>query len=359
MARGELQQHERTQSDATAEQVAAAKTSTETISVVRDKQQGSSHPEEFSVRDHVLAKYEDGAWYSAAIRQDNGDGTFTLDWDDGDKRDRVKPRELIKPWKARRPSLGATKAAFVEAVKALEASDATTEVSLGHPRLSSLPQTSQNDGFIWNPNESRWIPDVSRWNPNIQCGSWLACERVEWMRDQDPTMSLKAARQQVMLEFAEEFFGAPLKPLPFWNPEVVVSGQKAGRRAIRLAKDQDMSFHFARLHVMSEFKAEFFGEPAPRWKPHADCDGFTAQDRADWLTLNEAMPAHVAELQVMMEYPTHFAPEATTTKDSREIIAGFLSANFGFEGKSKHMGLLMSPGAMVPPDSPQDQSTHI
>mmetsp|Transcript_102916 Transcript_102916/g.178568 ORF Transcript_102916/g.178568 Transcript_102916/m.178568 type:complete len:691 (+) Transcript_102916:84-2156(+) len=67
---------------------------------------------ELSVGDHVQAKYQDHLeWYSAVIAKDNGDGTFTLDWDDGDTKDRVKPPELIKPLKGsapKKPSFGTT-----------------------------------------------------------------------------------------------------------------------------------------------------------------------------------------------------------------------------------------------------------
>jgi len=52
------------------------------------------------VGDHVRArgKGHDG-WgrgcYGAVIAEDNGNGTFTLDWDDGYQEDRVKPQEMI------------------------------------------------------------------------------------------------------------------------------------------------------------------------------------------------------------------------------------------------------------------------
>lgn len=47
-------------------------------------------PEVFADEERVLGKYGDGNWYKATVKKRNEDGTYTLDWDDGDVNDRVK-----------------------------------------------------------------------------------------------------------------------------------------------------------------------------------------------------------------------------------------------------------------------------
>jgi len=44
----------------------------------------------------VRSMFQDSDWYLATVEQDNGDGTFTIAWLDGDPSDRVKRREDLK-----------------------------------------------------------------------------------------------------------------------------------------------------------------------------------------------------------------------------------------------------------------------
>ena len=48
---------------------------------------------DYSVGDHVMAKYSDGEWYAATVAEDLGDVRFRLHWDDGDSQNRIKTAE--------------------------------------------------------------------------------------------------------------------------------------------------------------------------------------------------------------------------------------------------------------------------
>lgn len=50
----------------------------------------------FCVGDVVKAPFSDGQWYLGTVEQDNGDGTYTLEWFDGDEADRVKALADLK-----------------------------------------------------------------------------------------------------------------------------------------------------------------------------------------------------------------------------------------------------------------------
>jgi hypothetical protein len=56
-----------------------------------------SHKEGFKPGDIVEAQYKTGRWYPAKIASKNPDGTFTVNWDDGDSQDKVKPSNQIRP----------------------------------------------------------------------------------------------------------------------------------------------------------------------------------------------------------------------------------------------------------------------
>jgi len=51
---------------------------------------------QYHIGDRVAAQYWSGGWYGATIEKDNGDGTFTLSWDDGDVVDRVKAADKLR-----------------------------------------------------------------------------------------------------------------------------------------------------------------------------------------------------------------------------------------------------------------------
>ncbi len=55
-----------------------------------------AHKEGFKPGDVVEAQYKTGRWYSAKIFSKNPDGTFTVNWDDGDTLDRIKPSNQIR-----------------------------------------------------------------------------------------------------------------------------------------------------------------------------------------------------------------------------------------------------------------------
>ncbi len=51
---------------------------------------------EFAVGDTVRGLYKNGRWYDAAIAEVHIDGSYTLDWADGDVQDRVKRKSHIR-----------------------------------------------------------------------------------------------------------------------------------------------------------------------------------------------------------------------------------------------------------------------
>ena len=55
-----------------------------------------AHKEGFKPGDVVEAQYKTGRWYSAKILSKNADGNFTINWDDGDAQDRIKPPNQIR-----------------------------------------------------------------------------------------------------------------------------------------------------------------------------------------------------------------------------------------------------------------------
>jgi hypothetical protein len=50
----------------------------------------------FEIGDEVEGQYKNGNWYTARIASKNPNGTFVLNWDDGDTQDRVKPSHQIR-----------------------------------------------------------------------------------------------------------------------------------------------------------------------------------------------------------------------------------------------------------------------
>ena len=55
-----------------------------------DNNATSLYRHKYDVGERVKALYSDGKWYCATIAERHPDGTYTLDWDDGDTRQRVK-----------------------------------------------------------------------------------------------------------------------------------------------------------------------------------------------------------------------------------------------------------------------------
>ena len=51
---------------------------------------------EFRVGDEVEGKYKNGRWYPAVVKEVQEDGTYLLDWNDGDSEDRVKSARQLR-----------------------------------------------------------------------------------------------------------------------------------------------------------------------------------------------------------------------------------------------------------------------
>ena len=62
----------------------------------RSESAGPQRPRRFAVGDRVEGLYHTGSWYPAVIESQNGDGSFTLQWSDGDSKDRVKTADQLR-----------------------------------------------------------------------------------------------------------------------------------------------------------------------------------------------------------------------------------------------------------------------